>query len=71
MSDKKKTEYRIAWMKVLRKLSIYNIKKGLLYLRHYGLKEFWFRMKERFQAEAADYGKWYENHKACLLYTSI
>lgn len=64
MSDKKKTEYRIAWMKVLRKLSIYNIKKGLLYLRHYGLKEFWFRMKERFQAEAADYGKWYENHKA-------
>ena len=64
MSDKKKPEYRIAWMKVLRKLSIYNIKKGLLYLRHYGLKEFWFRMKERFQAEAADYGKWYENHKA-------
>ena len=27
MSDKKKPEYRIAWIKVLRNISIYNMKK--------------------------------------------
>ncbi|MFR8084775.1 MAG: glycosyltransferase family 2 protein, partial [Faecalimonas sp.] len=42
----------------------YNIKKGILYLRHYGPKEFWVKLTERFQADDVDYEQWYENHKA-------
>ena len=40
------------------------IKKGILYLRHYGPKEFWVKLTERFQADDVDYEQWYENHKA-------
>ena len=36
------------------------IQKGLLYLRHYGLKEFWIRLHERFEPEEIPYGPWYE-----------
>ena len=35
-----------------------------LYLRHYGPKEFWVKLTERFQADDVDYEQWYENHKA-------
>lgn len=64
MKNKKKTAGQISWLKLLKKLSPYNIRKGLLYLKHYGPKDFLVKLLERFQAEVVDYGKWFENHKA-------
>lgn len=64
MSEKETKTFKIKWTKVLKKVSPYNIKKGILYLRHYGLKEFWVKLTERFQADDVDYEQWYENHKA-------
>lgn len=55
--------YRISWLKIIKKLSPYNIKKGLLYLKHFGPREFWIRMTERFQTDDVDYEEWYRNHK--------
>ena len=51
----------IKWTSLIRKLSPYMIRKGLLYLRHYGPKEFWIRLHERFEPEEIPYGKWYES----------
>ena len=64
MSEKETKTFKIKWTKVLNKVSPYNIKKGILYLRHYGPKEFWVKLTERFQADDVDYEQWYENHKA-------
>lgn len=64
MSEKETKTFKIEWTKVLKKVSPYNIKKGILYLRHYGPKEFWVKLTERFQADDVDYEQWYENHKA-------
>lgn len=64
MSEKETKTFKIKWTKVLKKVSPYNIKKGILYLRHYGPKEFWVKLTERFQADDVDYEQWYENHKA-------
>ncbi|RJV25409.1 glycosyltransferase family 2 protein [Coprococcus sp. AF18-48] len=64
MSEKETKTFKIKWTKVLKKVSSYNIKKGILYLRHYGPKEFWVKLTERFQADDVDYEQWYENHKA-------
>ena len=64
MSAKETQTFKIKWTKVLKKVSPYNIKKGILYLRHYGPKEFWVKLTERFQADDVDYEQWYENHKA-------
>ena len=47
----------------MKKLSPYMIRKGLLYLRHYGLKEFLIRLKERTEPEEVPYGPWYENYR--------
>lgn len=55
--------YQIKWTKIIKKLSPYNIKKGLLYLKHFGPKEFWIRVTERFQADDVDYEEWYRNHR--------
>lgn len=55
--------YKISWIKIIKKLSPYNIKKGLLYLKHFGPKEFWIRLTERFQTDDVDYEEWYRNHK--------
>lgn len=55
--------YKLDFFKLIKKLSPYNIKKGFLYLRHFGLKEFWIRLTERFQADEIDYEAWYNNHK--------
>ncbi len=55
--------YQIKWTKIIKKLSPYNIKKGLLYLKHFGPKEFWIRLTERFQADDVDYEEWYRNHR--------
>ncbi|MBR2765699.1 MAG: glycosyltransferase family 2 protein [Blautia sp.] len=51
---------RIQWKKMAGKLSPYTIKKGLLYLRHYGIREFWIRLHERFEPEEVPYGPWFE-----------
>ena len=64
MSEKETKTFKIKWTKGLKKVSPYNIKKGILYLRHYGPKEFWVKLTERFQADDVDYEQWYENHKA-------
>ncbi len=64
MSEKETKTFKIKWTKVLKKVSPYNIKKGILYLRHYGPKEFWVKLTERFQADDVDYEQWHENHKA-------
>lgn len=55
--------YKISWLKILKKLSPYNIKKGVLYFKHFGPREFWIRLTERFQTDDIDYEKWYQNHK--------
>lgn len=39
------------------------IQKGLRYLKHYGWKEFWIRLCERFEPEEVPYGPWYEAYK--------
>lgn len=58
--------YKISWIKIIKKLSPYNIKKGLLYLKHFGPKEFWIRLTERFQTDDTDYEEWYKNHKPSM-----
>lgn len=58
--------YKINWLKIIKKLSPYNIKKGLLYLKHFGPKEFWIRLTERFQTDDVDYEEWYRNHKPLM-----
>ncbi len=44
---------KIQWDRLLKKLSPYTVQKGLRYLKHYGLKEFWIRLHERFEPEFA------------------
>ena len=51
---------KIEWGRLLRKLSPYTILKGLRYFRHYGPKEFWIRLHERFEPEEVPYGPWYQ-----------
>lgn len=50
------------WLHYIKKIKPYNIKKGLLYLKHYGFKEFWVRLCERMEPEEVPYGPWYEKH---------
>ena len=50
---------RIQWKRLFRKLSPYTILKGFRYLKHYGPKEFWIRLHERFEPEEVPYGPWY------------
>ena len=51
---------KIQWSKMLKKLSPYTIQKGFRYLKHYGAKEFWIRLHERFEPEEVPYEPWYE-----------
>ena len=46
----------------IRKLTPYNIVKGVRYLRHFGWKEFWVRFSERMEPEEVPYSPWYENY---------
>ena len=48
----------------MKKLKPYNIQKGFRYLKHYGLKEFLIRLKERAEPEEVPYASWYEKHAA-------
>ena len=60
MSKEQSAGGSIHWTKVLKKLSPYTIQKGFRYLKHYGPKEFWIRLHERFEPEEVPYGPWYE-----------
>lgn len=60
MSKNRSLVGKIEWGRMIKKLSPYTIKKGVLYLKHYGPKEFWIRLHERFEPEEVPYGPWYE-----------
>lgn len=53
---------KLEWGRIIGKLSPYTIQKGLRYMKHYGLKEFWIRLHERFEPEEVPYGPWYETY---------
>lgn len=55
---------KIDYINMLKKVSPYNIKKGILYFRHYGAKGFWVKLSERFQKDEIDYQEWYLKHRA-------
>lgn len=63
MNGKKTLIGKIQWGKLFKKLSPYMIQKGFRYLKHYGLKEFWIRLHERFEPEEVPYGPWYEAYR--------
>ena len=60
MNKEKSSAGRIQWGRMLKKLSPYTIQTGFRYLKHYGPKEFWIRLHERFEPEEVPYGPWYE-----------
>ena len=60
MKKEDSTVGKIQWNKIIKKLSPYTIQKGFRYLKHYGPKEFWIRLHERFEPEEVPYGPWYE-----------
>ena len=43
----------------VQELSPYTIRKGFRYMKHYGPKEFWIRLHERFEPEEVPYSPWY------------
>lgn len=43
----------------MRKITPYNILKGIRYLKHFGPKEFMIRLRERMEPEEVPYGPWY------------
>ena len=47
-------------LQMAKRLTPYNLKKGFLYLKHYGPKEFWVRLTERLEEQTVDYAKWRE-----------
>ncbi|MCC8052112.1 MAG: glycosyltransferase family 2 protein [Clostridiales bacterium] len=51
-------------IRFIKKLNFYNISKGLKYLRHFGVKEFFIRLSDRVEPEEVPYGPWYEKHRA-------
>ena len=52
------------WKNFVKKLNPYMIKKGILYLKHFGFKEFMVRLSDRIEPEEVPYGPWYEKHRA-------
>ncbi len=48
------------------KITFYNIRKGIRYLKNYGLKEFWIRLREKGEPENILYSDWYERHKTSV-----
>lgn len=49
---------------IFKRLTPYNIKKGIRYLKHYGVKGFYARLLERFEEREVEYQEWYEKNKA-------
>ncbi len=47
-----------------KKLSFYNIKKGIRYLQHFGVREFLIRLSDRMEPDEVPYGPWYEANRA-------
>ncbi|HEY9575315.1 MAG TPA: glycosyltransferase, partial [Lachnospiraceae bacterium] len=45
-------------IRIMKKLTFYNLLKGLRYLRHFGLKEFLVRLSERMEPEEVEYSSW-------------
>lgn len=45
------------------KVTPQNIKKGLRYLKHYGVKDFWIKLREHMEPEEVPYAPWWEKHK--------
>ena len=45
------------------KLSLYNLRKGFRYLKNYGLKEFFIRLKEKGEPEQISYAEYAASHK--------
>lgn len=43
---------------LIKSLNPYTVKKGLAYLKQYGLREFRVRLSERFEEVEVDYGEW-------------
>lgn len=48
---------------IFKRLTPYNIKKGVRYLKHYGVKGFYARLLERFEEREVEYQEWYEKDK--------
>lgn len=48
---------------MIHKMTLYRVKKAIVYLKHYGWREFWIRVKERLQTSDVDYGIWYQKHE--------
>ena len=48
--------------RILRKMNPYMIRKGLLYLRHFGLRDFLAKLEERTGPEEVPYGPWYAQY---------
>ena len=48
---------------IFKRLTPYNIKKGIRYLKHYGVRGFYARLLERFEEREVEYQEWYEKHK--------
>ena len=48
----------------IKKLTLYNIVKGVRYLRHFGPREFLIRLNDRIEPDEVPYGPWYEQHRA-------
>lgn len=54
---------RIDYKNLMKKISFYNIKKAILYIKYYGIKGFWIKFVERFQKNDIEYKEWYERHR--------
>ena len=46
------------------KITVQKVIKGVRYLKHYGMKEFFIRLQEKMESENVPYEPWYEHHKA-------
>ena len=48
---------------IFKRLTPYNIKKGIRYLKHYGVRGFYARLLECFEEREVEYQEWYEKNK--------
>lgn len=62
--SKGKAQVKRSGTEVGMKITISKVKKGMRYLKHYGLKEFIIRLQEKMEAEDIPYEPWYEKHRA-------
>ena len=48
---------------IFKRLTPYNIKKGIRYLKHYGVRGYYARLLERFEEREVEYQEWYEKNR--------